>query len=86
MLRDIRAKLFSGLALFGSMGIAGLSLWACFLVGFFGFFRKDNLTIEKEGAFNNRATFRRGDFLFEEDLVWIKVRHTKTLQAGERFH
>ena len=86
MLARLRRRIFSSGALFTHMGINGLSLWACMLVGFYGFFRKDNLTIEKEGAFNNRATLKRGDFLFEADRVWIRVRHTKTLQAGERFH
>ncbi|KAK3261883.1 hypothetical protein CYMTET_29237, partial [Cymbomonas tetramitiformis] len=48
--------------------ITGLALWAAILVGFYGLFRKDNLTTGKSQAWNAR------------------VRHSKTIQCGERYH
>ncbi|KAK3236851.1 hypothetical protein CYMTET_53033, partial [Cymbomonas tetramitiformis] len=35
--------------------ITGLALWAAILVGFYGLFRKDNLTVGKSQAWNARA-------------------------------
>ncbi|KAK3276928.1 hypothetical protein CYMTET_15032 [Cymbomonas tetramitiformis] len=68
--------------------LSELSLWAAILVGFFGLFRKDNLTTGKEDACNPRAALVRDDVLFTEDgeTVWIMVRYSKTIQCGERFH
>ena len=65
-----------------------LSLWAAILVGFFGLFRKDNLTEGKAGAWNSRASLVRDDVLFSEDgeTVWLRVRYSKTIQCGERCH
>ncbi|KAK3234401.1 hypothetical protein CYMTET_55343 [Cymbomonas tetramitiformis] len=64
------------------------ALWAAILVGFFGLFRKDNLTTGKAGARNTRGALVRDDVLFHEDgsVVWIRVRHSKTIQCGERHH
>ena len=68
--------------------VAGLALWAAILVGFFGLFRKDNLTVGKSQAWNARGALVREDVLFEESggVVWIRVRHSKTIQCGERYH
>ncbi|KAK3274605.1 hypothetical protein CYMTET_17219 [Cymbomonas tetramitiformis] len=65
-----------------------LSLWTAILVGFFGLFRKDNLTAGKEEAFNSRVALVRDDVLFMEDgnTVWIRGRYSKSIQCGERFH
>ncbi|KAK3243604.1 hypothetical protein CYMTET_46759 [Cymbomonas tetramitiformis] len=64
------------------------ALWAAILVGFFGLFRKDNLTMGKAGAWNTRGALVRDDVLFHENgsVVWIRVRHSKTIQCGERHH
>jgi len=64
------------------------ALWAAILVGFFGLFRKDNLTTGKAGAWNSRGALVRDDVLFHMDgsVVWIRVRHSKTIQCGERHH
>eukprot|EP00854_Cymbomonas_tetramitiformis_P001386 gene1386-biopygen1236 len=64
------------------------ALSAAILVGFFGLFRKDNLTTGKAGAWNTRGALVRDDVLFHEDglVVWIRVRHSKTIQCGERHH
>eukprot|EP00854_Cymbomonas_tetramitiformis_P007961 gene7961-biopygen8040 len=43
------------------------ALWAAILVGFFGLFRKDNLTTGKAGAWNTREALVRDDILFQED-------------------
>ncbi|KAK3236023.1 hypothetical protein CYMTET_53817 [Cymbomonas tetramitiformis] len=68
--------------------ITGLALWAAILVGFYGLFRKDNLTVGKSQAWNARGALVREDVLFAEagDVVWIRVRHSKTIQCGERYH
>ncbi|KAK3262248.1 hypothetical protein CYMTET_28878 [Cymbomonas tetramitiformis] len=57
------------------------ALWAAILVGFFGLFRKDNLTTGKAGAWNTRGALVRDDVLLQEDgsVVWIRVRHSKTI-------
>eukprot|EP00854_Cymbomonas_tetramitiformis_P003768 gene3768-biopygen3706 len=62
------------------------SLWAAILMGFFGLFRKDNLTTGKAGAWNTRGALVRDDILFLDDvsMVWVRVRHSKTIQCGER--
>ena len=64
------------------------ALWAAILVGFFGLFRKDNLTTGKTGAWNTRGALVRDDVLFQADgmVVWLRVRHSKTIQCGERQH
>ncbi|KAK3257901.1 hypothetical protein CYMTET_33022, partial [Cymbomonas tetramitiformis] len=68
--------------------ITGLALWAAILVGFYRLFRKDNLTVGKSQAWNARGALVREDVLFAEagDVVWIRVRHSKTIQCGERYH
>ncbi|KAK3270340.1 hypothetical protein CYMTET_21261 [Cymbomonas tetramitiformis] len=43
------------------------ALWAAILVGFFGLFRKDNLTTGKAGAWDTRGALVRDDVLFHED-------------------
>ncbi|KAK3240388.1 hypothetical protein CYMTET_49750 [Cymbomonas tetramitiformis] len=43
------------------------ALWAAILVGFFGLFRKDNLTTGKTGAWNTRGALVRDDVLFQAD-------------------
>ncbi|KAK3269318.1 hypothetical protein CYMTET_22240 [Cymbomonas tetramitiformis] len=62
------------------------ALWAAILVGFFGLFHKDNLTTGKTGAWNTQGALVRDDVLFQEDssVVRIRVRHSKTIQCGER--
>eukprot|EP00854_Cymbomonas_tetramitiformis_P001922 gene1922-biopygen1799 len=76
----------SYLAGFIALGDLGqLSLWAAILVGFFGLFRKDNLTTGKQGAWNTRGALVR-DVLFCGDVIWLRVRHSKTIQCGERCH
>eukprot|EP00854_Cymbomonas_tetramitiformis_P013571 gene13571-biopygen13957 len=65
--------------------ITGLALWAAILMGFYGLFRKDNLTVGKSQAWNARGALVREDVLFAEagDVVWIRVRHSKTIHPGE---
>eukprot|EP00854_Cymbomonas_tetramitiformis_P005759 gene5759-biopygen5778 len=68
--------------------LSELALLAAVLVGFFGLFRKDNLTVGMEDACNSRAALVRDHVLFTVDgeTVWIRVRYSKTIQCGERFH
>ncbi|KAK3262254.1 hypothetical protein CYMTET_28884 [Cymbomonas tetramitiformis] len=51
------------------------ALWAAILVGFFGLFRKDNLTTGKAGAWNTRGALVRDDVLFQAggQVVWIRA-------------
>ncbi|KAK3261454.1 hypothetical protein CYMTET_29638 [Cymbomonas tetramitiformis] len=67
--------------------VAGRVLRAPILVGFYGLFRKDNLTAGKAHAWNARGALVREDILFSErgDTVWIRIRHSKTIQCGERY-
>ncbi|KAK3241645.1 hypothetical protein CYMTET_48615 [Cymbomonas tetramitiformis] len=46
--------------------ITGLALWAAILVGFYGLFRKDNLTVGKSQAWNARGALVREDVLSAE--------------------
>ncbi|KAK3247280.1 hypothetical protein CYMTET_43217 [Cymbomonas tetramitiformis] len=71
---------------FGSL--SELALWAAVLVGFFRQIRKDNLTVGKEDACNSRAALVRDDVIFTVDgeTVWIRVRYSKTIHSGKRFH
>ncbi|KAK3284370.1 hypothetical protein CYMTET_7971, partial [Cymbomonas tetramitiformis] len=57
------------------------------LVGFYGLFSKDNLTVGKSQAWNARVALVREDVLFAVtgDVVWIRVRHSKIIQYGERY-
>ncbi|KAK3275505.1 hypothetical protein CYMTET_16368 [Cymbomonas tetramitiformis] len=81
-------------------------IFAAMCFAFFGFFRKDNVSVDKEEAWNPRGQFVRSDIAFPSvvpepggvDLgdgrglqQWVpdcdvRVRHSKTIQAGERYH
>ena len=68
-----------------------VTVFAALLVAFFFFFRKDNISVEKADAWNPRGHLVRSDVSFpiDEDglrQVRIRVRHSKTIQAGERYH
>ena len=66
------------------------SVWTCFLVAYFGMFRKDNVTVKKENAFNPNASLCRNDLLVEERpegrVLWIRVRKAKNNQYKDRVH
>ncbi|KAK3248448.1 hypothetical protein CYMTET_42087 [Cymbomonas tetramitiformis] len=54
---------------------------------FFCFFRKDNVSVEKAEAWNPRGHLVRSDVTFPDGAsADIRVRHSKTIQAGERYH
>ena len=68
---------------------ADVMWWAAALTAFFGCFRKDNVTVDKESSFNSSANLSRGDFaphkgswanVFEGPL-WVRVRRSKTNQS-----
>jgi hypothetical protein len=61
-------------------------LWAAMLVAFFGMFRKDNITVGKASAFNPRGNLCRGDFRVHRNQLWVRVRHSKVIQYGQRVH
>ena len=63
------------------------TFWAALLTGTFGLLRKDNISIDKENAFNPNRCTAREDFDFSEPKVtWLKVRWSKTIQFGQRHH
>ena len=61
-------------------------VWAAMLLAFFGLFRKDNITVGKASAFNPRANLTRGDFSYEHRIIWVRVKHSKTIQFNQREH
>ena len=73
---------------------ADVMWWAAALTAFFGCFRKDNVTVDKESSFNSSANLSRGDFaphngcwenVFEGPL-WVRVRRSKTNQSRAKVH
>jgi len=73
---------------------ADVMWWAAALTAFFGCFRKDNVTVDKEISFNSSANLSRGDFapqtgnwenVFEAPL-WVRVRRSKTNQSRAKVH
>ena len=59
------------------------TIWAAFLVGFYGMFRKGNLTAKRSTDFNPRQDLRRQDLLVEKTTIKIRIRHSKVIQFGE---
>ena len=69
-------------------GFNELVVFDTMVTAFFFFFRKDNVSVDKADAWNPRGNICRADVSFSDsgDVVFIRVRHSKTIQAGERFH
>lgn len=64
-----------------------LTLWAVFLVMFFGLLRKDNATVGKTSAFNPNRCLSRDDFNFTVDFgLEVTLRHSKVIQFNQRCH
>ncbi|KAK3239699.1 hypothetical protein CYMTET_50382 [Cymbomonas tetramitiformis] len=65
-----------------------LTVFDAMVTAFFFFFRKDNVSIDKADAWNPRGHLCRCDVSFCDSglVVVIRVRHSKTIQAGERYH
>eukprot|EP00854_Cymbomonas_tetramitiformis_P034024 gene34024-biopygen4051 len=63
-----------------------LTVFDAMVTAFFFFFRKDNVSIDKADAWNPRGHLCRCDVSFCDSglVVVIRVRHSKTIQAGER--
>ena len=67
------------------------ALWACFLVAYYGMFRKDNVAVRKETAFNPNVCLIWGDLKVGTDaqgrrVLWVRVRRSKTNQFQDRVH
>ena len=87
LLNEIHTWLFSGEGQkrFGEANAA--TFWAAILTGTFGLLRKDNVSVEKANAFNPNRCTAREDFDFSDKATtWLKVRWSKTIQFGQRFH
>ena len=62
-------------------------VFAAMTLAFFGFFRKDNVSVEKAEAWNPRGHLVRSDVTLSGTAsAEVRVRHSKTIQAGERYH
>ncbi|KAK3272920.1 hypothetical protein CYMTET_18818 [Cymbomonas tetramitiformis] len=57
-------------------------VFAAMCFAFFGFFRKDNVSVDKEEAWNPRAQFVRGLQQLVPDCN-VRVRHSKTIQVQD---
>ena len=57
--------------------------WAATLIAFFCFLRKANVTAAKPGATHDRSTIKREDIKLVDNHVWIRLKHTKTIQYLE---
>ena len=61
-------------------------IWFAMLYAFYGFFRKANVTAKKVPWETNTSAPRRRDVYIDRDayVLWVLVRHTKTIQHGQR--
>ena len=67
------------------------AIWCCFLVAYYGMFRKDNVSVRKAGSFNPNAHLCREDLVVSDGagglrVLWVRVRGSKTNQFKERVH
>jgi hypothetical protein len=63
-----------------------LTLWAVFLVAFFGLLRNDHLCVKRTAAWNPYESLTRDDFRFHTDCMYVRLRHSKTNQFRGRVH
>lgn len=61
-------------------------VWAVMLLAFFTMSRKDNFSVDKVDAFNNRMHLTRGDVKVLSVGVHCSFRRSKTNQLGARVH
>ena len=61
-------------------------VWAAMLVAFFCLLRKDNIAVAKADNFNTRLNLCRKDVQVKGGDVLVTLRHTKTIQLGDRVH
>ena len=59
------------------------ALWCLFLVAFFSFLRKSNLTTSSGRAFNPSKHFTLNDIKFSRNGAVLRIRRSKTLQHRE---
>ena len=63
----------------------GMCVWAAMLVAFLLMLRKSNIMTDKPDNTNDRAPIKMGDLkLVSDEGLWIRLRHTKTIQYTER--
>lgn len=60
------------------------ALWACLMVGFWGFLRSDNLVPKTGSLFDTSHAILRENILFIPQGASIKITRSKTNQFGER--
>ena len=65
---------------------ASAVIWFACLFAFFGFFRKANVTVKSSPWETNTSAPRRMDIFVDRQayVLWVLVRHTKTIQFGQR--
>ncbi|XP_070567566.1 uncharacterized protein [Ptychodera flava] len=60
------------------------ALWSCFLIAFFGFFRKSNLVPSSTVTFDPSKQVTRGSIRVFSHCLIVNVKWSKTIQFGER--
>ncbi len=60
------------------------TLWAMFLVAFFIMLRSSNLVAQTKKKFNIAQTLIRGDLTLDEEIAFIRIRWSKTVQFGQK--
>ena len=68
------------------VSVAAAVVWFAMLYAFYGFFRKANVTAKASPWETNTSAPRRCDVQVDREayVLWVHVRHTKTIQFGQR--
>ena len=64
--------------------IQNQTLWTAILIGFFGFMRKANYTVEKAEYFDSDMDLTNGKLIKRNRRYGLRLSRTKTIQFGQR--
>ena len=62
-----------------------ISFWSACLVAFYGFLRKSNIFYDSSLPPKSQKHLCRGDFIWHQDNLIIRIRQSKTIQFRERY-
>ena len=65
--------------------IEDMTFWAMLLTGFFLVLRKSNLALDTVKKFDANKQFMRGRLKIRGNVILIKIKNTKTHQAGSKY-
>lgn len=65
---------------------AHATLWAMFLIAFFTFLRKSNLTLKSVACFNPDTDLTRADIIVRDNFLILQIKKSKTVQFNEHVH